>query len=82
MAMATKTAMATEMRVLGDKEGNSGKAMAMTTRVTGEQMATATKRAMAMVPKEVGKKEDGSNGGKQWRWQWQQRGQWQGRQQW
>ncbi len=36
------------MRVAGDKEGKGSKAMAMATRVAGERMATATKRAMAM----------------------------------
>jgi hypothetical protein len=35
-------------RVAGKEEGKGGKAMALATRVAGEQMATATKKAMAM----------------------------------
>ncbi len=41
-------AVETTMRVVGNKESKGGKAMAMATRVVGEQTAMATKRAMAM----------------------------------
>ncbi len=47
MARAAR-AMETMMRVAGNEEGKGGKAMAMATRVAGERMATATKKAMAM----------------------------------
>ncbi len=48
-------AMATAMRVLGDKEGKDGKAMVMATRMAGEWTAIATKRAMAMATRVVRK---------------------------
>ncbi len=40
--------MATGVRVAGDKEGKSSKAMAMATRIAGQQTATATQRAMVL----------------------------------
>jgi hypothetical protein len=43
------------MRVVGEKEGKGGKAMATVTRVMGKRMATATKRAMAMAMRVAGK---------------------------
>ncbi len=40
--------MVTAMRVVGDIEGEGGKAMATATRVAGKRAATATKSMMAM----------------------------------
>ncbi len=52
------------MRVVGVKEGEGGKAMAMATRVVGEQPTTMTMRAMVTKTKEVGEKEGNGKGGK------------------
>ncbi len=41
-------AMATAMRVTGNKEGKGDKVMAMATRIAAEWTATVTKRAMVM----------------------------------
>jgi hypothetical protein len=56
--------MTTAMRVAGKEEGKGGKAMAMTTRVVGKQMATVTKRVMAAKTREAGEKEGNGKGGK------------------
>jgi hypothetical protein len=47
--------MATAMRVVDNKEGENGKAMAMATRVAGDRTATATRRAMVTAMREAGK---------------------------
>jgi hypothetical protein len=52
------------MRVVGIKEGEGSKAMAMATRVAGERMATATTRAMVKKTKEAGEEEGNGKGGK------------------
>ncbi len=49
--------MAMVMRVVGNKEGEGGKAMAMATRVAGERMAMLTKIAMVTKTREVGDEE-------------------------
>ncbi len=59
-------AMATAMRVAGDKEGESDKVMVMVTRIAGERTATMTKRAMVMATRVAGEQ-------RRWQWQWQQR---------
>ncbi len=46
--------MVMTMRMAGNREGEGGKAMAMATRVAGEQMATAAKRAMAVMARSGG----------------------------
>ncbi len=48
----------------GNKDGKGRKAMAMATRMVGEQMATATKREIAKKTREVGKEERNGKGGK------------------
>jgi hypothetical protein len=48
-------AMATTMRVAGNKEGKDNKAMVMATRIAGEWTATAINRAMVMVTWVAGK---------------------------
>jgi hypothetical protein len=58
-------AMATAMRVAGNKEGEGVKVMAMATRIAGEWTATATKRAMVTATRVVGE---------QRQQRWQQRG--------
>jgi hypothetical protein len=58
-------AMATAMRVVGNKEGKGDKVMAMATRIAGEWTATATKRVMVKATRVVGKGR---------RRRWQQRG--------
>jgi hypothetical protein len=52
--------MVTAMRVAGNKEGEGSKGIAMVTRVAGEQAASATMWAMAMMMREVGKEEGNS----------------------
>ncbi len=52
------------MRVGGEEDGKGGKAMALVTRVAGEQMATAVKRAIATKMREAGKEEGNGKGGK------------------
>jgi hypothetical protein len=52
------------MRVVGKEEGKGGKALALATRVAGEQTATATKRVMATKTREAGKEEGTGKGGK------------------
>jgi hypothetical protein len=47
--------MAMVMRVAGDKAGEGDKAMSMVTRIAVEWTATATKRAMVMAKRVVGK---------------------------
>jgi hypothetical protein len=42
------------MRVVGNGEGEGGKAMAMATRVAGERTAMGTKRAMAAMTRSGG----------------------------
>ncbi len=49
-------AMATAMRVAGDKEGEGDKVMVMATRIAGEWTATATKRAMVMATRVLGER--------------------------
>jgi hypothetical protein len=49
--------MVTAMRVVGNEEGKSGKAMAMATRMAGEWTATATKSAMAMATRVAGEQQ-------------------------
>jgi hypothetical protein len=49
--------MATAMRVVGNKEGEGSKAIAMATRVEGKCVGTAMKRAMATTTREAGKEE-------------------------
>jgi hypothetical protein len=55
-------AMVPAMKVVDDEEGEGGKAMAMVTRVAGERMAVATKRAMAMKTREASKEEGNGKG--------------------
>jgi hypothetical protein len=50
------------MRVVGVKEGEGDKAMAMATRVAGKQTATATTRAMVTKTREVGEEEGNDKG--------------------
>jgi hypothetical protein len=57
-------ANATAMRVVGVKEGEGGKAMAMATRVVGEWMAMAMTRVMVTKRKEAGEEEGNGKGGK------------------
>ncbi len=57
-------AMAMVMRVVGNKEGEGGKAMAMATRVAGERMAMLTKSAMATKTREVRNEKGIGRGGK------------------
>jgi hypothetical protein len=47
--------MAKAVRVVGDKEGEGGKAMAMATRIAGEWTVTSTKRALVTATRVVGK---------------------------
>jgi hypothetical protein len=54
--------MAMAKRVVGDKEGKVGKAMAMATRMVGERTAMAMKRAMSMATREAGKEEGNGKG--------------------
>jgi hypothetical protein len=49
-------AMATAMRVAGDKEGKGNKAMVMATRIAGEWTAIETKRAMVTTVRVVDKR--------------------------
>jgi hypothetical protein len=49
--------MVMAMRVAGDKEGEGSKVTAMATRVVGKQMVMATRRAVAIATREVGKEE-------------------------
>ena len=44
-----KRERATAMRLVGDEEGEDGKATVMATRVAGKRGATETKKVMAMV---------------------------------
>jgi hypothetical protein len=46
-------AMATAMRVVGDKECKGDKVMAMATRIEGERTATATNGTMVMATKRI-----------------------------
>jgi hypothetical protein len=57
-------AMATAMRVVGDKEGKGGKVMVMATRVAVNRTAMAMKRAMATKTREAGKEEGNGKGSK------------------
>ncbi len=57
-------AMATAMRVVGNKEVEGNKATAMARRMAGECTAMATKRAMATATRVVGDKEGNGNDGK------------------
>jgi hypothetical protein len=57
-------AIVTAMRVVGNREGKGGKAMAMGTRVAGKRMPTATMRAMVTKTREAGNKEGNGKGGK------------------
>jgi hypothetical protein len=57
-------AMVTAMRVACNKENEGCKAMTTAKRVTGERMATATKRAMATAMMEVSEEEGDGKGGK------------------
>jgi hypothetical protein len=50
-------AMATAMRVAGDKEEEGNKAMTMATRIAGEWTATSRKRAMVMATRVAGKQQ-------------------------
>jgi hypothetical protein len=50
-------AIATTIRVAGDKEGEVGRAMAMATRMVGEWTATATKWAVATATRVAGKRQ-------------------------
>jgi hypothetical protein len=59
-------AMATAMRVAGDKEGEGGKVMAMVPKVTSKHTAMATNRATATVMRVAGKQRQ-----QRQRWQWQ-----------
>jgi hypothetical protein len=52
------------MRVAGEKEGDSSKAMALAARVAGKQTATAVKGVMTMKMTEAGKEEGNGNCGK------------------
>jgi hypothetical protein len=52
------------MRVVGIEEGKGSKAMAMATRVAGEQTATVMARVMGMKTKEAGEEEGDGKGGK------------------
>jgi hypothetical protein len=56
--------MSMAMKVAGKEEGEGGKAMAMATRLVGERMVTAIKRAMATKMREAGEEEGGGNGSK------------------
>jgi hypothetical protein len=56
--------MVTAMRVVGDKDGEGGKAMVMATRVVGERTVMALKRAMTMKMKEACEEEGNGKGGK------------------
>ncbi len=56
--------MAMVMRVVGNEEGEGGKAMAMATRVAGERTAMLTKIAMATKTREVGNEEGIGRGSK------------------
>jgi hypothetical protein len=58
-------AMATAMRVAGNKEGKGDKAMATAIRIAGEWTETATKRVMVTATRVAGE---------QRQWRWQQRG--------
>ncbi len=62
--MRVARAMATTMRVVGNKEGKGSKAMAMATRVASERMAIAMKRAMATKTRETCKEEGNGRAGK------------------
>ncbi len=57
-------ANAVAKRVAGIKEGESGKAMVMATRVAGKQMATARTRAIVTKTKEAGEEEGNGKGSK------------------
>jgi hypothetical protein len=57
-------ANATAMRVVGIKEGEGSKAMAMVTRVVGERTAMATMRAMVTKTREAGEEEGNGKNGK------------------
>ncbi len=57
-------AMATVMRVVGDKEGEGRKVMAMATRVT-QLTPTATKRLLATATRVPGNKEGNGDGNKE-----------------
>jgi hypothetical protein len=52
------------MRVVGIKEGEGSKVMAIATRLTGKQTATMMTRAMVTKTKEVGEEEGNGKGGK------------------
>ncbi len=52
------------MRVAGKEEGKGNKAMALATRVAGEQTSTATERAIVMKTREAGKEEGTGKVGK------------------
>jgi hypothetical protein len=56
--------MATTIRVAGNKEGKGGMTMVMATRMAGEWMAMAMKRAMATKMREEGKEEGNGKGSK------------------
>jgi hypothetical protein len=57
-------AMATLMRVAGNKESKEDKKMMTATRVTGKQTVMATMRVMAMAMREAGKEEGDGKGSK------------------
>jgi hypothetical protein len=54
----------TVMKVVGNKEGESSKAMVMVTRVTGERMMMVRKRAMVLKTRKAGKEEGNGKDGK------------------
>ncbi len=56
--------MAMVMRVVGNEEGEGGKAMAMATMVAGERMAMLTKSVMATKTREVSNEKGIGRGGK------------------
>jgi hypothetical protein len=56
--------MVMAMSVASDKENKDGKVIAIGTRVTGKQTATATKRVMAIATIKAGKEEGDGKGGK------------------
>jgi hypothetical protein len=56
--------MAMVMRVASNEEGEGGKAMAMATRVAGEQTAILTKSVMATKTREVSNEKGIGRGGK------------------
>ncbi len=57
------------MRVVGDEEGEDGKAMVMAARMAGEGTVTARKRVMVVATRVVGKQRQRQQRG-QWQQQW------------